>query len=251
MVHGRCKWLVVVKHSFTTDVFVLLQLALGKPSLRNCSHLSRCSGTYAINSSAVIESLREKYADGSATIAYFYIEFGDFPKRSVRNLISSLLVQLAAHSDTRRKVLHDLYSKHSDGSREPTEETLLDSLKDMLKLTTQGPTFLIVDGLNEALPPVQPRCDATKIIEELVGLKLPDLRIFSTCRSILDPEIEDPLPLESLASHTVCLHETKGHLDDISFWIDWRIKNNRRMKRWRYEDKVDTIETLSQKGAGS
>ena len=120
----------------------------------------------------------------------------------------------------------------------------------MLKLTTQGPTFLIVDGLNEALPPVEPQCDATKIIEELVALRLPDLRIFATSLSILDPD-EEPLSLVSLASHTVCLHETKGHLDDITFWIDWSIKANKRMKRWRYEDKVDTIQTLSKKGRGS
>jgi hypothetical protein len=201
--------------------------------------------------SAVIESLREQYTDGSATIAYFYFEFGDLPKRRVRNLLSSLLVQLAARSDTRRKVLHDLYSSHSDGAREATEEALLESLKDMLKLTTQGPTFLFVDGLNEALPAAQPQCDATKVIEELVALGPPDLRIFATSRSIVDPDIEEPLTLESLASHTVCLHETQGHLDDIRFWIDWCIKENKRMKRWRYEDKVDTVETLSKKGAGS
>ena len=203
-----------------------------------------------MSSSAVIESLREQYTDGSATIVYFYFEFGDLPKRRVRNLLSSLLIQLAAHSDTRRKVLHDLYSKHGDGAREPTEEALLESLQGMLKLTTQGPTFLIVDGLNEALPAEQPRCDATKVIAELVGLKLPDLRIFATTLSVVDPDIEEPLLLESVASHTVCLHETKGHLDDILFWIDWCIKDNRRMKRWRYEDKVDTVQTLSRKGAG-
>ncbi|KAI9449062.1 hypothetical protein BJY52DRAFT_275129 [Lactarius psammicola] len=199
--------------------------------------------------SAVIESLREQYKDGSATIAYFYFEFGDLPKRRVRNLLSSILVQLAAHSDTRRKVLHDLYSNHGDGAREPTEEALLESLKDMLKLTTQGPTFLIIDALNEALPGIQPQSNAFKVIEELVSLELPDLRIFATSLSV-DPDIEAQ-PLEPLASHSVCLHETKGHLDDISFFIDWCIKENKRMKRWRHEDKVDTIKTLSKKGAGS
>ena len=204
-----------------------------------------------MSSSAVIESLREEYKDGSGTIAYFYIEFGDLPKRRVRNLLSSLLIQLAAHSDARCKVLHDLYSKHDDGVREPTEEALLESLKDMLKVPAQGPTFLIIDGLNEALPSEQPQCEVNKVIEGLVGLGLPDLRIFATCLSIIDPEVEEPLALESHASHTLCLHETEGHLKDIAFYIDWRIKENKRMKRWRHEDKVDTIQTLSKKGAGS
>lgn len=201
--------------------------------------------------SAVIESLREQYSNEPATIAYFYFEFGDLRTRRVRDLLSSLLIQLAAHSDIRRKVLHDLYLQHGDGAREPTEEALLESLKDMLKLTTQGPTFLIVDALNEALPGMQPQCDAIKVIEELVRLALPDLRIFATSLSISDPDTEGPQPLESLASHSVCLHETQGHLDDIVFYIDWCIKTNKRMKRWRYEDKVDTIKTLSKKGAGS
>ena len=204
-----------------------------------------------MSSSAVIESLREQYTDGSATIAYFYFEFGDLPTRRVRTFLSSLLIQLAAHSDTRRKVLHDLYSKHDDGAQEPTEEALLESLKDMLKLSTQGPTFLFVDGLNEALPAEQPQCHMNNVIEGLVGLKLPDLRIFATTLSVVDPDIEDPLPLVSVASHSVCLHETKGHLDDISSWINWCIKENKRMKRWRLEDKVDTDKILSKKGAGS
>jgi hypothetical protein len=207
--------------------------------------------TYALSSSAVIESLREEYKDGSGTIAYFYIEFGDLPKRRIRNLLSSLLIQLAAHSDTRCKVLHDLYSKHGDGVKEPTEEALLESLKEMLKVSTQGPTFLIIDGLNEALPSAQPQCEPTKVIEELVALGLLDLRIFATCLSVLEPEEDPPLALESVASHVVCLHETKGHLDDIVLYIDWCIKENKRMKRWRHEDKVDTVQTLSKKGGGS
>jgi hypothetical protein len=201
-----------------------------------------------LSSSAVIESLQKQYEDGLGTISYFYIEFGDLPTRHVRNLLSSLLIQLAAHSDARCKVLHDLYSKHDDGVREPTEEALLESLKEMLKVSTQGPTFLIIDAVNEALPS---QYTPTKVVEELVGLGLPDLRIFATCLSIIDPEVEPPLALEAHASHIVCLHETKGHLDDIVFYIDWCIKENKRMKRWRHEDKVDTVQTLSRKGAGS
>lgn len=203
-----------------------------------------------MSSSAVIEALQEEYKDGSGTIAYFYIEFGDLPTRHIRNLLSSLLIQLAAHSDTRCKVLHDLYSKHDNGAKEPTEEALLESLKEMLKITTQGLTFIIIDGLNEALPSAS-QYDPTKIVEELVGLGLQDLRIFATCLAVLDPEEEPPLHLESVATHPVCLHQTKGHLDDIVFYIDWRIKENKRMKRWRHEDKVDTVETLSKKGGGS
>jgi hypothetical protein len=144
-----------------------------------------------------------------------------------------------------------LYSKHGDGVKEPTEEALLESLKEMLKVSTQGPTFLIIDGLNEALPSAQPQCEPTKVIEELVALGLPDLRIFATCLSVLEPEEDPPLALESVASHVVCLHETRGHLDDIVLYIDWCIKENKRMKRWRHEDKVDTVQTLSKKGGGS
>jgi len=206
--------------------------------------------TYALPRSEVIESLREQYKDESATIAYFYIEFGDMPKRYVRNLLSSLLIQLGAYSDTRRTVLDALYSKHGNGSQQPTAGALLESLNEMLKLSTQGPTFLVIDGLNEALPSEDPKCEPFKIVEELVGLKLPDLRIFASTRSVMDPEIEGPQPLEDLASHQVCLHDSEGHLKDIRTWIDWCIQDNRRMKRWRHEDKVDTVEVLSKKAAG-
>src|SRR6266571_282566 len=52
------------------------------------------------SSSAIIQDINILYDARSASMAYFYFDFRDIDKRSRRNLLPSLLVQLSARSDT-------------------------------------------------------------------------------------------------------------------------------------------------------
>ena len=201
-----------------------------------------------MSSSAIIEDLRPLFEQKSISLAYFYCDFRDPAKRIVRNAISSLLIQLAAHSDQRCEALRELYSSSGNGAQQPTDDALLQCLKTMLSRPAQGNTYLIIDALDECLSSSpQPPPDAARLVQALVGLNRKDIRIFAT--NLHEQEIHNVL--QPIASQTYTLHETPEHLEDIINYIKWRIQDNRRMKRWRYEDKVSTWEVLSDKAAGA
>jgi hypothetical protein len=200
-----------------------------------------------MSSSAVIQELTPLYEQGSISLAYFYCDFRDPARRSVQNAIFSLLIQLASQSNGRRNVLQELYSNHGSDTQKPGLDALLKCLGDML-LRPQGTTYIIVDGIDECLStrPQGPR-DSVQLIQALVNLGRKDLRIFTT--NLHEDDIHDAL--QPLASQTVSLHENQEHLQGIIEYIQWRIQENSRMRRWRYEDRVSTWEVLSTKGAGA
>jgi hypothetical protein len=182
-----------------------------------------------------------------ASLAYFYCDWRDPAKRRVRNLVSSVLIQLSAQSDSRRDVLDELYLRLGNGTQQPTNDGLLRCLKSMLAVSVQGATYIIIDALDECLSTnTQPPRESARLIQALHGLNRQDLRILAT--SLPEPDIQGAL--NPLASQAVSLHEAQGHLDDIIAYIKWCIQDNRRMKRWRYEDKISTHEVLSEKAAG-
>jgi hypothetical protein len=118
----------------------------------------------------------------------------------------------------------------------------------MLAVPTQGTTYIIIDALDECLSTnTQPPRESARLIKALAELCRQDLRIFAT--SLPVPDIQSALG--PLAFQSVSLHEEQGHQDDIILYIKWCIQENRRMKRWRLEDKISTHEVLSEKAAGS
>jgi hypothetical protein len=201
-----------------------------------------------MSSSAVIEDLRPLFEQGSISLAYFYCDFRDPAKRSVQNTIFSLLIQLAAQSDHRREVLDEFYSNYGNDTQKPSVDSLLKCLRDVLSSPAQGTTYILIDGLDECLSsnPQGPR-DSVRLIQALVSFKRKDLRIFATNL----PEEDIHNALQPIASYTVSLHENQEHLQDIIDYIKWRIQENSRMRRWRYEDRVSTWEVLSDKAAGA
>jgi len=201
-----------------------------------------------MGSSAIVDDLRQLFLQGSDSLAYFYCDFRDPAKRSVRNAISSLLIQLAAQSDSRREVLQQLYSSSGNGVEQPTDDSLLQCLRDTLSRPGQGTTYIVIDALDECLSSsLQPPRDAVRLIQALVSLGRDDLRIFATNH----PEQDIHDALQPLASHTYSLHETQEHINDIIQYIQWRIQENSRMRRWRKEDRISTYTVLSERAAGA
>ena len=184
-------------------------------------------------------------------MAYFYFDFRDTDKRSRRNLLPSLLVQLSARSDPFCDVLSRLYTAHDDGARRPSESDLMRCLKDILTLPDQGPVYLILDALDECpktsgVPPI--RKLVLDLVKDLVDLRLPSLRICVTSR----PEVDIQDTLESLASHSVSLHGESGQQKDIAEYIESVVRSNsvREMRRWRDADKDLVIKTLLERADG-
>ena len=186
---------------------------------------------------------------GLATIAYFYFDFRDVDKQKLSNLLPSLLVQLSARSDPCCDKLSQLYSAHDRGVRKPSDHAMAECLKQMLALEGQGPTYIILDALDEcpvtsSIP--SPREDVLELVEDLVGLHLPDLHICATSR----PETDIQIILEHLTEQPVSLHDESGQKDDIANYVTSFVHSDRRMGRWREEDRELVIKTLSEKADG-
>jgi hypothetical protein len=97
----------------------------------------------------IIRDIESLSSAGSAHVAYFYFDFKDTGKQDSHALLSSLLIQLSDQSELFYDVLHRLYSAHHDGSKQPTDDSLMQCLKDMLAIMGHVPTYLIMDALDE------------------------------------------------------------------------------------------------------
>ena len=86
---------------------------------------------------------------GSAFLAHLYFDFKDIAKQDSRALLSSLLVQLSDHSDISCDTLFSLYSAHNRGSEQPTVDSLIQRLKEMLTVMGQVPIYLVIDAIIE------------------------------------------------------------------------------------------------------
>jgi hypothetical protein len=200
-------------------------------------------------SSAIIEDIRTLQRSGLASLAFFYCDFRDDQKRDLHDLLSSLLVQLGGQSDAYSNVLSDFYVTHGRGSQHASDSELVGCLKDMLSLPGQAAVHIVIDALDEC--PVttgfpSPREKVLELVEELVNLHLPNLRICLTSR----PEADILSVLEPLASCSVSLHGESGQVQDIAEYVKSVVHTNREMKRWKATDKQLVIDVLIKKADG-
>ena len=202
-------------------------------------------------SSTVIQDVEALCKAGDASMVYFYFDFRDANKQGLRDLLSSLLTQLSACSGPRCDILSDLYLVHDEGDKQPSDSKLTECLKEMLTLSDQHPTYLIIDALDESpntsgIP--SPRETVLQLLEEIVNLLLPNLHICVTSR----PEIDIRKVLERLTSCRVSLHDQSGQREDIANYVRSVVYSDLEqiMRRWKTEDKELVIETLSKRADG-
>jgi hypothetical protein len=133
--------------------------------------------------------------------------------------------------------------------RRPGIDALKKCIEEMLRLTRQGPIYVIVDGLDEC-PNLSgtpsAREEVLELIEELVDLKLPNLHLCVASR----PEMDIRVVLEPLTSLKISLHEESGQKEDIIKYIKSVVYSDRSMRKWKEEDKQLVVDTLSDRADG-
>ena len=182
-------------------------------------------------------------------MAYFYFDFRDITKQNRCDLLPSLVTQLSERSYRHCDILNDLYLKLGIGTQKPSEDELIQCLKDMLTLPDQQPVYLIIDALDECpdtsgLP--SPREQVLDLVKELVEFSSPNLRLCVTSR----PEIDIRRALEPLTHLRVSLHEESGQKQDIIDYVTSVVLSDTKMRRWRDEDKNLVIRTLPERADG-
>ena len=201
-------------------------------------------------SSSIIKDVEDRCATGLASVAYYYCDYKDIEKQGRRGLLSSLLIQFCARSRRGYDILLNLHATHDNGLRQPSDRDLIRCLKDVLALRGQEKVYIIVDALDECPNSSgllkTARDKVLDLLEELVDLNLPDLRICVTSR----PEIDIRIVLEPLTSHHISLHDESGQKKDIVEFVRSEVYSDRNMRRWRDEDKTLVIETLSDRADG-
>ena len=188
-------------------------------------------------------------AAGLATMAYYYFDFRDVKKQDCYGLLSSVISQLSSKSDSCFKVLSQLYSENIRGSQKSDIDALKKCMMDMLSLPGQAPFYIIVDGLDECPNfPGRPsaREEVLDLIEELVDLNLPNIHLCVASR----PEMDIRMVLEPLTSLKISLHDESGQKEDIIAYIKSVVRSDRRMRRWKEEDRELVVDTLSEKADG-
>jgi hypothetical protein len=189
------------------------------------------------------------HAAGLATMAYYYFDFRDVKKQDCDGLLSSLVLQLSAESDSCYNTLSQLYSDNSRGIRKPSISALKKCLKDMLNLPGQGPIYIMVDALDEC-PNFPGRPSAREkvldVIEELVDLNLRNVHLCVASR----PEMDIRSVLGQLTNLKISLHDEIGQKEDMIKYIESVVRSDRSMRRWKDEDKQLVVDTLSSKAAG-
>jgi hypothetical protein len=184
-------------------------------------------------------------------MAYFYFDFRDVDKQKLSNVLHSLLIQLSARFGPCCDVLSHLYSTHDRGVRKPNDRAMIECLKEMLTVDAQMPTYIIMDALDEcpltsSVPGPSPREEVLGLVDEIVGLRLPNLHICVTSR----PELDIQSVLEPLNPRLVSLHDQSGQKQDIADYVSSFVRLDQRMKKWRDEDKDLVIKTLPEKAGG-
>ena len=202
-------------------------------------------------SSATIEDIRTLQKSGLASLAFFYCDFRDDQKKDRRGLLSSLLVQLGEQSDVYSTILSKFYEDHRHGSQQTyaSDSELTDCLKDMLKLPGQAMVHIIIDALDECpsttgMPSA--RGKVLKLVEELVNLQVPKLRICVTSR----PEADIVPVLDPLAFRSVFLHVQDGQIQDIAKYIKSQVGTDSKIRAWRAADKELVMNVLTDRANG-
>src|SRR5580658_1045608 len=176
-------------------------------------------------------------------MAYYYFDFRDVKKQDCYGLLSSLVLQLSAESDSCYNILSRLYSDNMNGTREPDTDSLKECMKDMLNLPGQCPIYIIVDALDEC-PDLtgtpSAREEVLDLIEELVVLELPNLHLCVASR----PEMDIRVVLDPLTTLKISLHDEAGQKDDIVKYIKYVVNSDRKMQRWNEDDKHLVVVTL-------
>jgi hypothetical protein len=187
---------------------------------------------------------------GNATLAFFYFDFRDEQKQNVRNVVTSLLVQLSAYSKPCCDIIYHLYLTHGKGMQQAGNQLLIACLKEMLAVATKHPVFIILDDLDECpdLGMPTPREAVLGLVKDFVYLHLqvPNLHLFVTSR----PEVDIQTRLKPLAVNAISLQDESRQKTIISNYIRSVVSSDEQMKQWRDDDKKLVAKELSERADG-
>ena len=85
-----------------------------------------------------------------------------------------------------------------------------------------------------------------ELVKELVELRYTNLRLCITSR----PEFDIRTMLEPLATQQFSLHDGSGQQQDIVDYVTSVVRTDKKMKKWRGDEKNMVVDKLTEKADG-
>ncbi|KFY31801.1 hypothetical protein V493_00784 [Pseudogymnoascus sp. VKM F-4281 (FW-2241)] len=167
--------------------------------------------------------------DPGKVVAYFYFDFTDADKQKAERMVHSLISQLSEQCIQIPLGLEALYSSSDKGNRQPSLDALINVLQKMLQDFPQS--YLILDALDECVD----RSELMRILEQMAGWQLEEMRVLVTSRKERDIEssLEDIVNRECI----ICLqHEVVDK--DIQGYVRQRLSDDKGLKKWQEDAEI-------------
>jgi Cdc6-like AAA superfamily ATPase len=181
-------------------------------------------------------------------LLYFYFDFTDLKKQTLRGVVCSLISQLYHTCNGAQEPLDALFSMFKNQNTQPSCELLCEVLQEMIELVKE--VWIILDAIDEC---VERKGGPTKglllWIRDLVKSEKSNVHCLITSR----PEDDIRAELSGLASKKNIISIQSDLVnDDILAYIHVRVREGEGLKRWRnHKDVQNEIEDgLTQKADG-
>ncbi len=188
----------------------------------------------------MVNHLECSYPFHSKAVAILYLSYGDQEEQSAKNLIGSLVRQVAHGKRTLSDEVIGLYRDHAFKACRPTISELSNLLHS--EITGLSEVFILVDAMDECSNNNYTREDLLTTLQSL--LEMPNVRLLITSR-----------PVASIDAHLqgMAYLEIRAANEDIRRYIENRIPKERRLIPYvRGDDafQVSIIDTIIAKAQG-
>ena len=172
---------------------------------------------------------------------YFYFDFTNTDKQKPELMVRSLISQLSEQCIEMPLALEALYLSLDKGNRQPSIDALMDVLQQVLQEFPQS--YLILDALDECAD----RAELMRILEQIAGWQLEEMRVMVTSRKERDIEssLEDIVNRECI----ICL-QSQVIDKDIQTYVRQRLSDDKGLKKWQKDAEIRRkIETTLMEGS--
>ena len=196
--------------------------------------ISGCGKT--IIASTVIEHVMRRCAcQQEIGHAYFFFDFQHVKKQNHENMLRSLIMQLSTYGSQVPGGLKILFESCANGLRQPPKSLLMMTLKMLLKELKD--VYIVLDALYECAN----RAELLHDVVEIIGWKAPNAHLLVTSR--IETEIEGAFEPFTTNQTVVCI-QSQAIKKDIESYVQERLRNDPKLRRWHSDDKVkEEIET--------
>ncbi|KAH0026008.1 ankyrin repeat protein, partial [Aureobasidium melanogenum] len=199
--------------------------------------LAGCGKT--VLTSSIVKDLKgeinsDPLTSSSPILLYFFFDFRDAKKQSLKEMAISLVYQLHCQDGSLQEPLESLLKGCSKGNSAPSTEKLLEIFLSFLK-NTDRKVYLVLDALDEF---VVPRQDLLDWIESIAEITSPKVHLLVTSRQ--ESDIASVLGRTNLISQIVPV-QTDIIDEDIRAYIGHRLRTSGEFERWKDRDDVQQM----------